>query len=143
MVWIRYDEQAAEEVINIIVYSDAYSKKGQTRQITQAYPIEKRDLLGKKVSSQNAGSYMVSDSSVLPYEQKITSIKADQQAVESRGLWKMKGDFMGGPFINYTFNDPKNGQTIVVDGFIYAPKSKKRLLVRRLEALFKSIDLIK
>jgi len=60
-------------------------------------------------------------------------------AVEGRGLWRIKEDFMGGPFINITFVDQKNSRLINIDGFVYAPKFDKRDYMRQVEALIYSI----
>ncbi len=57
----------------------------------------------------------------------------------TRGLWEMKGDGMGGPFVERTVF---LGQyTLVAEGFVYAPESKKRDLVRELEAALNTIKI--
>ena len=60
-------------------------------------------------------------------------------AIESRGLWFVEGDYMGGPFISYTIEDPKNERLIVIEGFSYSPSSKKRDVVFELEAILKTV----
>ncbi|MCB0408861.1 MAG: DUF4837 family protein [Flavobacteriales bacterium] len=56
-------------------------------------------------------------------------------------MWYVKGDFMGGPFINYTFVDEKRNKVISIDGYVYAPRFDKREYLRELEALIRSIKL--
>lgn len=56
-------------------------------------------------------------------------------AMEYRGLWNAKNDFMGGPFLHYTLVDEKNNRVINIDGFVYAPKFNKREYLRELEAI--------
>jgi len=51
---------------------------------------------------------------------------------EMRGLWDMRGDAMGGPFIARCITAPP--YIIYIEGFVYAPESKKRNKLRRLEA---------
>lgn len=51
-----------------------------------------------------------------------------------RGLWRMEGDKMGGPFVSHALLDKKKGQVIVAESFVYAPESKKANLIRRMEA---------
>lgn len=46
-----------------------------------------------------------------------------------RGLWEMKGDAMGGPYVIRRMGD------IVIMGFVYAPEKKKRNLIKQLEAV--------
>lgn len=64
-------------------------------------------------------------------------------AVEYRGLWNMKNDFMGGGFIHYTFVDEARSRVVNLDGFVYAPKFNKREYLRELEAMMKSVELSK
>jgi len=61
-------------------------------------------------------------------------------AVELRGLWKMHGDFMGGPFVNYTMVDEDNDRLINLDVFVWAPDFDKRDYIRQLEALVYSLE---
>lgn len=56
-------------------------------------------------------------------------------AIETRCLWKVEGDFMGGPFINYTYIDEKNNRVIMLDGYLYSPRKPKRDLLKQLEAI--------
>ena len=53
----------------------------------------------------------------------------------------MKNDFMGGPYVHYTFVDEENSRVINLDGFVYAPKFNKREYLRELEALLKTAKL--
>ncbi len=50
-----------------------------------------------------------------------------------QGLWEMKGDAMGGPYVM------KQKGNIVVIGFVYAPEMKKRNLTKQLEAVLTTI----
>lgn len=54
-------------------------------------------------------------------------------AGEERGLWYMKGDYMGGPFVRKSKGD------VVIIGFVYAPEMKKRNLIKQLEAVLTTI----
>lgn len=51
-----------------------------------------------------------------------------------RGLWEMRGDAMGGPFVSHSMVDTARRRVIVAEAFVYAPGMKKRNLVRRAEA---------
>ena len=46
-----------------------------------------------------------------------------------RGLWRMEGDKMGGPFVSHALLDKKKGRVIVAESFVYAPESKKANLI--------------
>lgn len=54
-----------------------------------------------------------------------------------RGLWEMKGDAMGGPYVMKTLARKK--EKIVIVGFVYAPEMKKRNLIKQLEAVLTTI----
>lgn len=50
-----------------------------------------------------------------------------------RGLWQMRGDAMGGPFVQRVTHMP-DGQVWVAEAFLYAPGQNKRDKLRLLEA---------
>ncbi len=50
------------------------------------------------------------------------------------GLWEMRGDAMGGPFVSMT----RGGVT--AEAFVYAPEMKKRNLMRQLEAVVYTLE---
>ncbi len=54
--------------------------------------------------------------------------------LSKRGLWEMKGDAMGGPYV------AKQRGDIVFIGFVYAPEMKKRNLTKQLEAVLTTIQ---
>lgn len=54
-------------------------------------------------------------------------------AMEARGLWFMRNDGMGGPFVSHSRVDTENNRVIVVEGFVFAPEKMKRGLMRRME----------
>ena len=62
-----------------------------------------------------------------------------REAYEMRGLWEMRRGALGGPFVSLAFPDPEHGRLLVAEGFIYSPKSKKRDLVRRMEAALRTL----
>jgi len=59
---------------------------------------------------------------------------------EMRGLWETVGDFMGGPFISWSFVDEKRSRIVTAFGYVYAPKVAKRNPIRKVESVLKTID---
>ncbi|MBR5235704.1 MAG: DUF4837 family protein, partial [Bacteroidaceae bacterium] len=59
----------------------------------------------------------------------------------ARGLWRVQGDRMGGPFVSHSRVDEVNGRVIVAEAFVYAPESLKRDLMRRMEAALYTLQL--
>ncbi|WP_258105464.1 DUF4837 family protein [Marinoscillum sp. MHG1-6] len=56
-------------------------------------------------------------------------------AVEGRGLWKISDNSGGGPFVSYTFVDEENQKIYYVEGYVYSPGTKKKKMVREVEAV--------
>jgi len=83
-------------------------------------------------------SYMSTDTVSMP----ISFVKpfAGMKAIETRGLWKTEGDFMGGPFISYTFHDKPNNRIVTLEGYVYYPSQDKRDLLMQLEAILHSYE---
>ncbi|NNC95880.1 MAG: DUF4837 family protein [Chitinophagales bacterium] len=129
-IWLRRDDP--EAIVNLMIYvqSDSIASKG----------IETRNVLGKKyVSSQVKGAYMGTDTLIDPLIERIDINGA--QVVESRGLWRMYGDFKGGPFLNIVYRDESNQRNVFIEGFIYAPGEKKKIYLRQLEAILATFSL--
>ncbi len=101
--------------------------------------IPLRDSLTKlHVPGDNEGSYMRVEDIVPP---TFNPMEIDgRYTIETRGLWRTEGDFMGGAFISYTIYDDLNNQKITLDGFLYAPEVDKRNFVLEIEAVLRSIE---
>ena len=56
-----------------------------------------------------------------------------------RGLWEMKDDAMGGPYVMQRIRRGKTGDEIIIIGFVYAPEMKKKILIKQLEAAISTI----
>ncbi|MGB1240883.1 MAG: DUF4837 family protein [Chitinophagales bacterium] len=138
LMWMRYDNHLNEEVSNIMVLVEPY--EGESLPISQAYPIKKIGEMGKLVGTDNEGSYLYPANKYIPFEQTMQQIEMGE-AVKSLGLWSMQNDFMGGPFVSYSFDDLAKKRRITMLGFVYAPRGKKRVLMRRLDLLFRNVKL--
>ncbi len=90
----------------------------------------------ENVPGELPGSYMSTDTVFFPDARLVNF--AETQAVEMRGLWRTEGDFMGGPFLNYTFLDEKDNQVITLEGYVYYPNEDKRDLLMQLESIIYS-----
>lgn len=103
--------------------------------------IELADMTEKITSAEvkgpDGGSFMVIEKSVPVVCRSFT--RENTQYIEMRGLWTLEGGFMGGPFISYAWIDTVALRTVVVTGFVYAPRTDKRELLRQVEALMYSV----
>ena len=62
-------------------------------------------------------------------------------AMEVKGLWDVKNDMMGGPFVSHARVDQANGRVVVVEGFVYSPDKQKRNFMRKMEAALYTLKL--
>jgi hypothetical protein len=119
----------------ILIYRYRYIDKSFTQQDI----LKHRDFLGKNfVRSDIDSAYMATELRVPPISDTINLHSAF--TVRTRGLWRFYGDFMGGPFQNYTFYDKASGDIIMIDAFLYAPKKEKRDLMMQLEGIVYSLE---
>lgn len=68
-----------------------------------------------------------------------TVLIGHRPAAQTRGLWRMRGDFMGGPFVRCTFYDATQRRLYIYLGMIYAPqhrfRGQKREFLRQIEVI--------
>ena len=104
--------------------------------------IKLRDSIGKSfLPGRNPESFMISEKEYLPYQKKVNYYGI--KMLETRGTWEVKGDFMGGPFLNYLVEDKLNDRVLFIEGFVFAPSKRKRDNIIELEAIIKSLKLKK
>ncbi len=99
--------------------------------------MRRDSLTYKYIPGQFEGSYMTTYPELMPEFREVNF--NGRYAVETRSLWRVENDFMGGPFINYTLVDEARNRLVILDGFVYAPKFDKRDYLRQLEALIYSL----
>ena len=138
--FIWYQKQIQKGHSNIIA-TQLSSQKNIFDYNTQSL-IKLRDSIGKSfLPGRNPESFMVSEKEYLPYQKKISYYGI--KMLETRGTWEVKGDFMGGPFLNYLVEDKLNDRVLFIEGFVFAPSKRKRDNIIELEAIIKSLKLKK
>ena len=122
--------------MSIVLYSYPYKDKNT---FTLEYFLNKRDSVMKvNIPGGREGSYMTTQRDYVYVKDATVQGKYAQVA---RGLWRVQGDRMGGPFVSHSRVDEVNGRIIVAEAFIYAPESLKRDLMRRMEAALYTLQL--
>lgn len=133
-VWIE-NRGFGDIVQGILIYS--YDKPDV--ELTTNYLFAKRDQFTKRfVPGPVRNSYMAVEREVNPYRREIKVNDID--VIEVRNLWKIENDFMGGPYISFSFIDEQTNKIINVDGFVYAPQFDKRDYLRQLEAIINTVE---
>jgi hypothetical protein len=135
-MWIRKETKNNSQ--GLIIYSYDYV---DTLAFDQSRIISFRNSITEEfVPGPSEGSYMVVAEDYSPILSRAIDFNG-LFAVETRGLWRLENDFMGGPFINYTFVNEKNNKVVTIDCYAYAPNKPKRDLLIQLEAIAHSISL--
>ncbi|MBP6231170.1 MAG: DUF4837 family protein [Paludibacteraceae bacterium] len=136
-LWIANSGEEVRQ--NIVIYSYPYTSK---ETFTRENLLAKRDsVMLLWIPGPTEDSYMATEYRVEPPVLNEISIN-DQYAAELRGMWRVQGDLMGGPFVNITRLDEKNQRVVTVEAFIYAPTRNKRNAIRQLEALLHTVEFI-
>lgn len=135
--WYRKDLKQGES--NIIVYDVPMSMiTSDSTAIGQIIKI--RDSIGGSllpVEEENAR--FITEAAYTPY---LFSTKIDgRYAYETKGIWEVTEQWMGGPFLNYAVKDSVNDRYLILEGFVYAPLTSKRDLQFELEAILRSAEI--
>ncbi len=89
---------------------------------------------GTYMTTYNRDPYLPPDTREIDFNGKY--------AIEARSLWRVEGDFMGGPFVTITFVDEQTNRLFMIDGWVFAPKYDKRDYMRQVEAIMWSARLL-
>lgn len=133
-VWTSNNTASGLE--NIVIYSYPYEGP-QT--FNKEYLCHKRDsVMQVNLPGEKPGMYMQTDTLCTVVQPIVVH---NNYAMEMRGLWIMRNDCMGGPYVSHHRVDTENNRVIVVEGFVYAPEKMKRGLIRRLEGSLYTLKL--
>jgi len=145
--WFRKDITTGHS--HIMIYELPFSAiKRNDSIVTQIIKI--RDSIGKKyfkgrldgtvnADGNTVNSFMVTEDAYTPFHAE--TILDNKPALETKGLWELTNDFMGGSFINYTIEDKVNKRWLGIEGFVFAPSVEKRNYMLELESIIKSLKI--
>lgn len=134
--WFKknWDERNPELEKAIVVYSYPYVSDTA---FSIYSIIENRDrILGEYIHGSRPTTDMVTEHF---YEPVLDTIDVDGRfTARVKGLWKIKGAFLGGPFVSYSFLDATTYNVVTVEGYVFAPHEDKRDHMRAVEAIARS-----
>lgn len=134
-MWIRKELEKSSHCL--FIYTTPYR---DTVQFDVDHLVAVRDRMTRSyVPGPSEGSYMTTEKENTPPVVKYVSDFPMGYTVEMRGKWCLEGDFMGGPFISYTFLDDRTGNLVTVEGYVYYPNHDKRDELLQLQSLIYSI----
>ena len=137
-MWMRKELERSSA--DIVIYQTPYK---DTLQLETPSLLAMRNLMeGQYIPGPSEGSYMSTETEFVP--PLVTTVRdfPAGYAKEMRGMWRVEGNYMGGPFVSYTFADPKTGMLVTVEGFYYEPNQKKRTPLLQLEAIAYSLQFV-
>lgn len=91
-------------------------------------------LMEHYLQGTREGSYITTE-----YRREVETRELDREdrllGWETLGTWRMTGDFMGGPFVNFTYYDPESKRLFMVEYGQFAPRVTKRRFVQQFRAM--------
>lgn len=135
-VWL--EKEISKGTLNIISYRLPTKSLSNSPKLKDIIRI--RDSIGKLlIPGRLKGTYMITEMDYKPYFYKIS---VDNKTIfQTKGLWEVKNDFMGGPFINNILKDKQSGEWVVVEGFAFAPSVSKREYMFELNSILSTISI--
>jgi len=138
-VWISREIQKGN--MNIIAYTMPESSFQNDSTFSQDI-VKMRDSIGSLfipgTDIPGKKNHMITEKAFSPYV--FPAEVSGKKAAEVRGIWEMSDYPMAGPFLTYIINDKENNRKLILEGFVFAPATKKRDYMFELEAILKSVQ---
>ena len=132
-VWIADDKEG--------VYQDVFVYRYPAE--PDPFTLEKiiahrNEVMKENVPGMFDGTYMTTSEFFQPTVEYIKYRGRD--LAQTRGMWEVQNDFMGGPFVSHSFYSRDGSEIFVAEAFVYAPRFDKRQYLRQVESLLYSWD---
>ena len=135
-IWL--EKQILKGTLNIISYRLPLNTLSNPPKLNDVIRI--RDSIGKiNIPGRLEGTHMITEKDYRPYFYKLNM--GGKIIYETKGMWEVKNDFMGGPFINYILKDKKSNEWVIVEGFAFAPSVSKRDYMFELNSILSTISI--
>ena len=135
-IWL--EKQILKGTLNIISYRLPLNTISDPPKLIDVIRI--RDSIGKiNIPGRLEGTHMITEKEYRPYFYKLNM--GGKIIFETKGMWEVKNDFMGGPFINYILKDKKSNEWVIVEGFAFAPSVSKRDYMFELNSILSTVSI--
>ena len=136
-LWLSNEMPLASQ--GIIIYTFPFLSTGDYMDADSI--VARRDDAVRNVPGPRPGTYMTSEKMFFPLMKSYTI--NNRQWNETRGFWKVQGDFMGGPYVNYTTIDQANNRVIGIDMYVMSHNARygRRNYIRQLENLIITVEI--
>ncbi len=127
-LWLSNNSATAMQ--NLVIYKLKGKPLQQAgKNMTDTFTSLRDSVMKSNIKGETNAMYM--QTAALPVNVNMIH-ERNKKLIIFRGLWEVKGDAMGGPFVSHVIEH--KGNTLVVEAFVFAPGKKKRNYLRQLEA---------
>lgn len=122
-MWLSYEMPTSSQ--GIIIY--AYPFSG-VKDFEEENLVRRRDEFAGLIPGEKPGSYMATNPEFAElFYKKIN----DRSWSELHGFWDVVGDFMGGPYVNYSTLDAARQRVVAIDFYVYSPSMTNTRMSQR------------
>lgn len=118
----------------LVIITAPYQQQNQFS--VQSFLDDMRPLLRNTIQGSKDSTWMEVEPRV-PCDSTAISL-AGHYAMKIRGLWRLHGEFKGGPFVGLRFFHTTRRALVSVFAYVYAPNFQKRTYVFQVEAIARS-----
>ena len=137
-MWIRKERERSSACL--VIYQTPYQ---DTLQFEPKSLVAMRDMMMRQyIPGPSDGSYMATETEFVPPLVRHAAGFPAGYTKEMRGMWRVVNNYMGGPFVSYTFSDNRSGNLVTIEGFCYEPNQKKRNMLLQLESIAYSMKFV-
>lgn len=130
--WIADDKQYVYQDVFVYRYPAEKDHPFSSANIIR----HRNEILKQNVPGMFDNTYMTTSVFFTPMIEYMKYRGRD--IVQTRGMWEVENDYMGGPFVSHSFYSPDGKDIIVAEAFVYAPRYDKRQYLRQVESLLYS-----
>jgi hypothetical protein len=136
-LWLAYKMPAADQGIIIYTYPFSGVKDFRLENL-----LARRDEFVSRIPGEKPGSHMATNPD--PGFIDVVYKKIDgRQWAEMIGFWDVVGDFLGGPYRNYSTLDAANQRVIAIDFYVFSPDPRlmQRNFISQLQHFLYTVDI--
>lgn len=115
-LWLSYETPTGSQ--GIVIYTYPFSG---VRDFELENLVRRRNEFASLIPGENPGSYMSTNPE---FTELVFKHINDRQWSELRGFWDVTGDYMGGPYTNYSTLDAPGQRVVAIDFYVYLPNPR-------------------
>ena len=126
-VWLSYEMPTSSQ--GIIIYTYPFSG---VKDFDRENLLRRRNEFVERIPGENPGSHMSTHPEMAEVIYKTIEVRPWS---EMHGFWDVEGDFMGGPYTNYSTLNAARQRVVAIDFYVYSPgqRSSQRNYIKQLE----------